>query len=245
MKDSRVEQQEPDKLTVPRGVAAELLEGIRRFDTCTIANAIEQFGVRLRNEGYTHEGLKCVTAEFPQILGYAATFHVRSSEPSLTGHPYVERTDWWSAIERLPVPRIAVIQDLDAGRGFASCAGEVHAAILKAFRCEGVITNGAVRDIPALRRMNFPMFARAIAVSHSYSHLVDFGSPVEVFGLTVQCGDLLYADCHGAVCIPHQIVAELPAAAEKIWEHEQRIVDLCQSPDFSPEQLLKILRRTD
>jgi len=243
--DSRLKNEPSDGLASHRGVTSALLKSIRRYDTCTIANAIEQFGVRLRNEGYTHEGLKSVTGDFPQILGYAATFRVRSSEPSLTGHPYVERTDWWEAIGRLPVPRIAVIQDLDAGRGFASCAGEVHAAILKAFRCEGVITNGAVRDIPAVSRMGFPMFARAVAVSHSYSHLVDFGAPVEVFGLKIQSGDLLYADCHGAVCIPHEIVGDLPAAAEKIWAHEQRIVELCQSPDFSPEQLLKIVRPTD
>ena len=218
-----------------------VLEQIRQFDTCTIANAIEQFGVRLRNEGYTRAGLLSVTGDFPRVLGYAATFRVRSSEPSLTGNPYVERTDWWHAIGRLPAPRLAVIQDLDEGRGFASCAGEVHAAILKAFHCEGAITNGAARDIQALRRMGFPMFARAVAVSHSDSHLVDFGSPVEIFGLKIQPGDLLYADCHGVVSIPHQIAAELPAAAEKIREHEQRIVDLCLSAAFSPEQLLTVL----
>src|SRR5579872_1566330 len=132
MKDSQFSVR--SKSGLPPGV----LEGIRRFDTCTIANAIERFRVRLRNEGYTREGLVCVTEDFPQVLGYAATFRVRSSEPSLTGNPYVERTDWWEAIGRLPVPRIAVIEDLDAGRGFASCVGEVHAAILKAFLCEGV-----------------------------------------------------------------------------------------------------------
>ena len=245
MKDSRVRHEHSGRGAGTPDNERRVLDGILRFDTCTIANAIEQFGVRLRNEGYTREGLHCVTGDFPKVLGYAATFRVRSSEPSLTGHPYAERTDWWAAIQRLPVPRIAVIQDLDAGRGFASCAGEVHAAILKAFHCEGVLTNGAVRDIPALRRLGFPMFARAIAVSHSYSHLVDFGAPVEVFGLKVHSGDLLYADCHGAVCIPHQIATELPAAAEKIWEHEQRIVECCQSPQFSPEQLLEVIRRTD
>src|SRR5579871_5139461 len=168
MKDSRVQQEHSGRSAAGPDMERGVLAGILRFDTCTIANAIEQFGVRLRNEGYTREGLHCVTDDFPKVLGYAATFRVRSSEPSLTGNPYVERTDWWRAIGRLPAPRVAVIQDLDEGRGFASCAGEVHAAILKAFGCEGAITNGAARDIPALRHMGFPMFARAIAVSHAY-----------------------------------------------------------------------------
>lgn len=229
----------------PRVVPRPLLDEIRRFDTCTIANAIEQLRVRLRNEGYTHEGLTCVTGGFPNVLGFAATFRVRSSEPSLTGNPYVERTDWWGAIQQLPIPRIAVIEDLDAGRKFASCVGEVHAAILKAFGCEAVITNGAVRDIPGVRELGFPMFARAVAVSHSYSHIVDFGSPVEVFGLTVQSGDLLYVDCHGAVTIPLEIAADLPAAAEKIRQHERTIIDLCLSADFSAEKLLKAIQSGD
>ena len=123
--------------------------------------------------------------------------------------------------------------------------GEVHAAILKAFRCEGVITNGAVRDITGVSQMQFPMFARSVAVSHSYSHVVDYGNPVEIFGLKIRAGDLLYADCHGVVSIPHEITPQIPAAAAKIRAHEQRIIDVCQSPDFSREKLLKVIQNGD
>lgn len=222
----------------------DLLEEIRQFDTCTIANAIEQFDVRLRNEGYTRPGLQCVTGGEPRLLGYAATAQLRSSDPPMTGKAYLDRTDWWQIIERLPMPRIAVIQDLDIGRGPASCVGEVHAAILKALGCVGVITNGAVRDIPGVRGLDFAMLAGSVAVSHSYSHLVDCGDPVEIFGLRIALGDLIYADCHGAISIPHEIAAELPAAAARIRDHEQRIVAVCQSPDFSKDELLKAIRST-
>lgn len=221
------------------------LEAIRRFDTCTIANAIERFGVRLRNEGFTRPGLVCATGGFPSILGYAATCTVRSSDPPMSGRYYPDRTDWWSAIERVPAPRIAAIQDLDSGRGWASCVGEVHAAILKAFGCAGVITDGSVRDVPGVRALEFPMFARAVAVSHSYTHVVDYGDPVEIFGLRIRSGDLLYADCHGVVSIPPELIAKLPAAAAEIREHERRIVAICQSPDFSPESLRRALHNTD
>jgi regulator of RNase E activity RraA len=228
-------QQAPEAVPWP-------LEAIRQFDTCTIANAIEQFGVRLRNEGYTRPGLVCVTGGFPKLLGYAATFRVRSSDPPMRGSSHLERTDWWGAIERLPIPRIAVIQDVEAESGSASAVGEVHAAILKAFHCEGVITNGAVRDITGVRRMQFPMFARSVAVSHSYSHVVDYGQPVEILGLEIHGGDLLYADCHGVISIPPNIAREIPEAAAKIRAHEQRIIDVCQSPDFSPEKLLRVIQ---
>ena len=219
-----------------------ILEAIRQFDTCTIANAIEHFRVRLRNEGFTRPGLQCVTGGVPRLLGYAATCRVRSAEPPMSGNAYVDRTDWWQSIERLPTPRIAVFHDIDAPAGGASTVGEVHASILKAFRCDGVITNGAVRDIPRVRRMGFPMFASAVSVSHAYMHIVDFGTPVEIFGLTIQSGDLLYADVHGVVSIPVEIAARVPDTALEIRAEEREIIELCQSPEFSLEKLLKAVQ---
>lgn len=217
-------------------------EAIRQFDTCTIANAIEHFRVRLRNEGFTQPGLQCVTGGSPRLIGYAATCRVRSADPPMSGNAYVDRTDWWEKLSLMPAPRIAVFQDLDTNASGASIIGEVHAAILKAFQCEGVITNGSVRDIPAVSRMGFPLFARAASVSHAYMHIVDFGTPVEIFGLPVKSGDLLYADIHGVVSIPHEIAARIPEAAAEIRAKERMIIDLCQSPGFSLEKLVEAVQ---
>jgi len=218
------------------------LEAFQPFDTCMIANAIEQFGVRLRNEGFTRPGLRCVTSGSARLLGYATTSRVRSSDPPIRGKAYLDRTDWWDSVGRLPQPRIAVIQDLDPAPGGGACIGEVHAAILKALCCGGAITNGAVRDVPAVSKLGFPLFAPFVTVSHSYMHLVDYGEPVEIFGLKVRTGDLLYADCHGVISIPLEIAAELPEAAARIQAKEQKIVEVCLSPDFSTERLLKVIR---
>jgi regulator of RNase E activity RraA len=223
-------------------LARGVLEAIRQFDTCTVANAIERFGVRLRNEGYTHPGLYCVTGGSPRVVGYAATARVRLSDPPMTGGAYIDRSDWWTDIQRLPAPRIAVVQDVDAKLRSGAVAGQVHAAILKAFRCDALITNGAVRDMEAVAGMAFPMFAHAVAVSHAYLHLVDYGEPVEVFGLHIRCGDLLLADTHGAISIPLEIAAEVPRKAAEMRSREQRIIDLCQSPGFSPEKLLEAVK---
>jgi hypothetical protein len=97
-----------------------ILEAIRQFDTCTIANAIEHFRVRLRNEGFTRPGLRFVTGAAPRLLGYGATCRVRSADPPMSRNAYVDRTDWWETIALLPVPRIAVFQDLDATASGAS-----------------------------------------------------------------------------------------------------------------------------
>jgi regulator of RNase E activity RraA len=230
----------PEGRTHP--LSTDTFDAIRQFDTCTIANAIEGFQIRLRNEGYTRPGLWCVTGDSPRMLGYAATCRVRSSDPPVSGTSFLDRTDWWGSVGILPIPRIAVIQDLEAEYSAGSAIGEVHAAVLKAFQFVGAITNGAVRDIEAVSQLPFPMLARAAAVSHADTHLVDYGGPVEIYGLEIQSGDLLYADRHGVLSIPVEIADQLPAAAREIQRQESRIIDFCQSPDFTPEKLLEIIK---
>ena len=224
-------------------LSLEEMAALKEFDTCTIANAIETFNIRLRNEGYTRPGLRCFTDTFPSVLGFAATCSIRSSEPPMAGNAYLDRTDWWTAIEALPTPRIALVQDIDPQPSSGACVGEVHAAILKAFGCAGLITNGAVRDIPAVAKMGFPMFARDVAVSHAYVHIIEYGCAVEILGLKVRCGDLLYADCHGVVSIPLQIAAEVAAVAARIRAKERRIIDVCLSPGFSHEKLVNTIQK--
>jgi 4-hydroxy-4-methyl-2-oxoglutarate aldolase len=118
--------------TLIRQLTPDQLDAIRKFDTCTISNAIERFQARLRNEGYTWPGLKCVTGAFPPMLGYAATCRVKSENPPATGHSYYDRIDWWDAIEQVATPRVAVIQDIDSHPGLGACVGEAHASILRA-----------------------------------------------------------------------------------------------------------------
>ena len=226
-------------------LTSDEMNAVRRLGTCMVANAIEVFELRLRNEGYTWPGLRCVTGNLPPMLGYAATCRVKSENPPVTGRSYYDRTDWWDGIELLPTPRVAVIQDIDSTPGHGSSVGEVHAAILRALHCEGIVTNGSVRDIPAAQEMQFPMFARSVSVSHSYIHMVDFGGPVEICGLAIRAGDLLLGDCHGLLSVPIEIAAEIPRVASEIARERKSIIDLCRSPDFSLEKLRQQVRQLE
>jgi regulator of RNase E activity RraA len=90
-----------------------------------------------------------------------------------------------------------------------------------------------VRDLGAVAELAFPLFGRGVSVSHSYAHLVDFGGEVEICGLRIEAGDLLYADRHGVIQIPLEIAAEIPAEAARQWRKERAIIELCRSPEFS------------
>jgi len=73
----------------------EQLEAIRMYDTCTIANAIETFGVRLASDGFTDATIKCVFPNQGAMLGYAATGRIQGSAIPMAGQRCYDRTDWW------------------------------------------------------------------------------------------------------------------------------------------------------
>jgi regulator of RNase E activity RraA len=126
-----------------------------------------------------------------------------------------------------------VIEDIDTSPGRGAFIGEVHANILRALGCVGAVTNGAVRDLPAVREMGFQMFAGNISISHAYAHMFDFGGVVEIAGLTVRPGDLIQGDLHGVQTIPREIANRVPAKALKLVEKRNGLITLCRSEDFS------------
>jgi 4-hydroxy-4-methyl-2-oxoglutarate aldolase len=218
------------------------LEALRRLDTCTVSNAIEAFNVRLRNEGFADSSISCIFPALPAMAGYAVTCRIRCSGPPPKGHSYLDRTDWWDHVQTIPVPRVVVIQDIDHYPGLGSFLGEVHVSILKALKCVGAVTNGAVRDLAAVEPTGFNLFARNVAVSHAYVHFVDFGGPVEIGGLRISPGDLIHDDRHGVLSVPKQIAAKIPGVAAKALERERRIIELCRSADFSLERLNRLIK---
>jgi regulator of RNase E activity RraA len=173
----------------------------------------------------------------PPVLGYACTSRVKTSHPPPDGRSYLDRTDWWEDLISLPKPLIAVIEDVDETRCFGAVVGEVHASILQRLGCVGMVTNGAVRDIPALESMSFGTLAGATSPSHAYAHVVDHGLPVHIHGLRIRPGDLLFVDRHGLIQIPLEIAAEVPSAIERQRAKERRVIELCQSDSFSLERL--------
>jgi 4-hydroxy-4-methyl-2-oxoglutarate aldolase len=218
-------------------LTSEQLEILRLLDACTLANAIETFHKRLRNEGFADESVHCLFPQMRPMLGYAATVKISGSTPPMAESIYPERTDWWDYVVSLPAPRVMVIQDISPKPGVGSLLGAVHINILHALGCVGAVTNGSVRDLPAAEKLGFQLFAGNVSVSHAYIRIVEFGTPVEIGGLKVQSGDLLHGDLHGVQSIPSGIVGKIPLAAAEIIARDQELIALCQSKDFSIEKL--------
>ena len=221
----------------------EQLEALRSLGTCTVANAIETFNVRLRNEGFADGRLvRCMFEELPPMLGYAVTARIRSSAPPIASSfsllspqklTFADRDDWWQYVLSIPPPRVVVMQDVDPSPGLGAFLGDVHASICQGLGCVGYVTNGAVRDLEAVRRSGFHFFAGHVSVSHAYAHIIDFGEAVDIGGMRVRPGDMVHGDRCGVQTIPLKIAAEIPAVAACLEEKERKIIEYCHSPEFT------------
>ncbi|HZT75163.1 MAG TPA: RraA family protein [Vicinamibacterales bacterium] len=216
---------------------------LSRLDTCTVSNVIERLNVRLRNEGFAHDATRCFFPRLGPMLGYAVTATIRSSTQPITGGWYYDRLDWWQSFLAIPAPRVVVLQDVDRVPAFGAFIGEIHANIARALGCVGCVTNGAVRDVPAMDAIGFHVFAGGVSPSHAYAHVIEWGQPVEIGGLKIHQGDLVQGDCHGVQVVPTGIAADIPDIAEALRRREQELVDVCRAPNFSLDVLASALDR--
>ncbi len=219
-----------------------LLEPYRELSTCVVASAIETFRVRLPNTGFSDSSIACIFPDLAPMVGYAATARIRSAKPPMEGWSYYEQSDWWKSIGTVPSPRVVVISDVDTPPGLGAFVGEVHANILVALGCVGLVTDGGVRDLERVHAAGFQMFAGNVSVSHAYAHVFDFGGTVKIGGLEVHPGDLIQADRHGVQTVPLAIADKVPAVAEEILKKREQLVELCHSSRFSVEMLREALK---
>jgi regulator of RNase E activity RraA len=222
-------------------LSPEELDRLRQYDACTLSNAIERLKIRPRNEGFIHGAVTCRFPQLPPSIGYAVTARMRSSMTPITGRCYYEHADWWRYVAGLAGPRIVTIQDCDHSPGVGALFGEAYARISRALGCVACVTNGAVRDLPGIEALGYQVFAGGVSVSHAYAHVVEFGEPVEIGGLQIAAGDLLYGDMHGVLQIPSEAARDLPSLAEQVLRDDRELFELTERKDFSVDTLSDVL----
>ena len=72
-------------------ISSKDVEALRRFDSCTLSNAIELLNLRPRNEGYMRGHVApCMFARIPPVAGFAVTGKIRSASQPVDGHYYYD-----------------------------------------------------------------------------------------------------------------------------------------------------------
>ena len=71
----------------------------------------------------------------------------------------------------------------------------------------GAVMDGYVRDILHVRELGFPVFAGGIAPldSQGRGKVIEIDVPVEVGGVLVNPGDIVFGDADGCIIIPHDL----------------------------------------
>ncbi|MEM1428346.1 MAG: RraA family protein [Pseudomonadota bacterium] len=207
-------------------MSPEILTLLRRVDTPTVCNAIEVAQGQRGFDAFTRGTTVCSEPEAAPIVGYARTATIRGARPSDDPADAVRarRRDYLRHMASGPRPAVTVIEDLDHPACVGAWWGEVHVAVHRSIDHQGALTNGLVRDLGSLAE-GFPVIAGGVGVSHAYVHVVDFGIPVQILGLTVNDGDLLHADRHGAVVIPPDVLPGIAAAIDRLNRSERLVLD--------------------
>ncbi|MBY0508169.1 MAG: hypothetical protein K2X03_29920 [Bryobacteraceae bacterium] len=219
----------------------DLLAPLRRYNTPTIANAIELFEVRPRNRGFLKPGWQVMQPGMPPVAGYASTCLVSGEAPDSFGTR--ESFDYWEHIESIPGPRIAVVKDLDPQPGSACFWGEVNASVHLALGCVATVTDGAVRDLDEMKAIGFQAAYRHTCVSHGYVHITGFGQPVLIDGELIRPGELLQLDQHGVLIVPAAVLPHLQEAIDEVERRERPVIDYCRSAQATRAGLVEIVKK--
>lgn len=145
----------------------------------------------------------------------------------LVGRALTVRTypgDWAKPVEAIDRARKGEVIVIDAGGSGPAVWGELatHSAAKK--KLAGVVIDGAIRDVPEIRDLKFPAYARLITPNAGEPKgFGEIGIPVHVGGRRIFSGDWLVGDDDGIVAIRQSKAVETANRAMDVLERENRI----------------------
>ena len=215
-------------------IGIEQIKALAAFDTPTIANAIEV--LEIPHTQFTEPAIRAVVPFERRIVGIAATATMKEQWGTRFAHiePWLR---YLEEIERTPVPVIAVFHDESAVPGREAMVGEGMSRVMRACGTIGVICDGAMRDIAALRQMSFPAMAGGLSADRGRIRFHRYQIPVQVCGMLVHPGDLIHADENGAIIVPADRLADVLQAAANVSDKEARLFEMFERPTFRVAQL--------
>jgi regulator of RNase E activity RraA len=216
---------------LPPGV----IEALRDYDSATISNAIEDFEVRDRTEGYASMEIRCQFPELRPMVGYAVTCTMDSTAPGPKQPNKLHQ--FLDAIAESPQPAVVVIQDVGSSNARSCFAGDMICAVYAKLGAVGVVTDGGIRDVNGIRKQatDLQVFAPGVVVSHGNGAKLDVNVPVNIGGMEVQPGDLLHGDENGVVNVPIDIAEAVVEKARQVRETEAKLFEYLGGPSVTLE----------
>lgn len=211
-----------------------LLEGFRQVEVASVSDAIEQlYGRKL----YMHHEMRPVfTTKF---VGPAVTVLLKKEEHKEGSSASQGMLD---AIDAA-APGSVYVMKLEDGGDVAGMGG-LMATAMKARGFAGAVIDASVRDLPQIKKIQFPVFSTGIAPSTSVNHyrFAGVNVPVTVAGALVNAGDIISADEDGVVVIPRAQAAEILKKAQDLDNTEHTMLPFIEKFKSIKEAVAKFGR---
>ena len=225
----------------------KIIKELEKIDTPTISNVVASYPksdncLKLYDawygQWYTDTDIKCVYPEMGSKVGYVATVVFCEESEKYTG------VDRWTLPEHInrtkkPVVLVSEQQFPPELANRVGLFGEMMTTQYKALGVVGVVTNGPMRDIDAIKPLGVRYYCTGVTPAHGDMMIKSIGQPVSVGGMIVMPGDMVHMDLHGVVKFPIEKMGDILQRAKKLLEMEADSADFFNDPDFSLEKWKK------
>src|SRR5207244_7303410 len=108
----------------------------------------------------------------------------------------------------------------------------------------GAVLDAAVRDLPQINRLQFPVYSRGVSPATSVNHYRFAGRDIAVTcaGVRVNPGDIIAADEDGVVAVPRARAAEVLKKAQELDDTEHKMLPFIEKFKSIKEAVAKFGR---
>lgn len=132
--------------------------------------------------------------------------------------------DWAKTVEAIDVAKEGEVIVIDAGGTGPAMWGELATHSCKQRGISGVVADGAVRDTPEIKELEFPVFTRLIMpTAGEPKGFGEINVPIKISGVRIFPQDWAIGDDDGVVIIPRARAAEFANRAMDVLEKENRL----------------------
>ncbi|MBT2646118.1 RraA family protein [Bacillus sp. ISL-34] len=189
-----------------------LIQQFRNLPTTAISDAMEGLS--------NLESIKPLKEEF-RLAGRALTVQM----------PVGDNSAVLKAIGEAKPGDVIVVDS--KGDTYRAIAGDFVVGMMQTMEVGGLVVDGAIRDLEAIKEMNFPVFSKGTTVASSGKAGVgQTNIPISCGGVTVFPGDIIIGDMDGVVVVPQALGEEiLIKAKDKFMKDERRAEQYAGKPD--------------
>ena len=181
----------------------DLFEAFSRVSTCNISDAFHKQGVMF---GIVPQSLQ----HRQRMVGRALTVQTSNG-------------DWAKPVEAIDKASEGDVLVVDVGGAPVAVWGELATCSAIGKGVNGIVIDGAIRDIDDIRELKFPAFSRTVApCAGEPKGYGGIGIEVTVGGQRVRTGDWIVGDESGIIVIPKEMAVEVANRALDVHERENR-----------------------